>query len=91
MSGATLTGRLEGYLYLQETGLHNIQADLWTEGGTAQFAYPGGGGGGGSFEQVDPAPMLDRQTGQGTTSGWLGRTTLEQPRSELAVASLLRS
>ena len=65
VSGATLTGRLEGYLYLQETGLYNIQADLWFEGGTGQFAYPASGSGG-SFEQVDPAPMLDRQTGQGT-------------------------
>jgi hypothetical protein len=66
VSGATLTGRLDGNLYLKETGFYNIQADLWFEGGTGQFAYPGGGGGGGSFAQVDPAPMLDRQTGQGT-------------------------
>jgi len=71
VSGATLTGRLEGYLYLRETGLYNIQADLWFEGGTGQFANPSAGSGG-SFEQVDPAPMLDRQTGQGTNVRLVG-------------------
>ena len=40
VSGATLTGRLEGYLYLQETGLYNIQADLWFEGAAASLHIP---------------------------------------------------
>jgi hypothetical protein len=64
-SGATLTGTHEAYLFLKETGLYNTQADLRFTGGTGQFAHPAPVGGG-SFAQVDPAPMLDRQTGQAT-------------------------
>ncbi len=71
-SGATLTGRYGGNLVLRETGLYNIQAELWFTGGTGQFAYPGDNGGGVSIEQVSPAPTLDRQTGEGTNVRFRG-------------------
>jgi hypothetical protein len=73
VSGTTLAGTLTGSLFLQETGLYNIQADLWFTGGTGRFEFAGHSGGGVSISQVGPtAAMLDRQTGEGTNIEFRG-------------------
>jgi hypothetical protein len=73
VSGTTLAGTLDGYLFLEETGLYNIQADLWFTEGTGRFEFAGYNGGGVSISQVgQTAPMLDRQTGEGTNVEFRG-------------------
>jgi hypothetical protein len=73
VSGTTLAGTLTGSFFLRETGLYNIQAELWFTGGTGRFVLADRGGGGVSIVQVGPKePTLDRQTGQGTNVAFSG-------------------
>ena len=92
VSGSTLTGRLEGWLHLQETGLYNILADLWFEGGPASLHILAAAGAAGPLRKTPTQHRCSTgRPGRPRKSGSRGRTTPEQPRSELATASLLRS